>query len=63
MAEAGRNSKTVAPLLELLAQVVGAAETQAENVKPGKAKDMNGAKGGSLLGSLKGMMSRKTDRK
>jgi pilus assembly protein CpaE len=63
MAEAGRNSKTVAPLLELLAQVVGAAETQAENVKPGKAKDMNGAKGGSLLGSLKGMMSRKTDKK
>ncbi len=63
-AEAGKSSKTVAPLLELLARVAGAAEDGAEAAKSGKAKGKDAkAGGGSLLGSIKGMMSKKPGKK
>jgi pilus assembly protein CpaE len=49
LAEAGKNSKTVTPLIDLLAAIVGAADAQDEAVTaPAKA-------GGSLMGKLGGL--------
>jgi pilus assembly protein CpaE len=62
-AEAGKNSKTVAPLLELLARVAGAAENFAEDTKSAKGKSVKKPGGGSLLGNIKNMMSKKSDKK
>ena len=55
MAEAGKNSKTVAPLVQLATMLAGAADETAED---GKAKK---AKGGSLMGKfdLKSLMSKR----
>ena len=59
-AEAGKNSKTVAPLMELLARVAGAAEELAADAKApkGKGKTVKVAGGGSLIGNIKKMMSK-----
>ena len=63
-AEAGKNSKTVAPLTDLLARVAGAAEELAEDTKSGagkgggKGKTAGKSGGGSLLGNIKNMMSK-----
>lgn len=58
LAEAGKNSKTVTPLVDLLAAVVGAADAQDEGLTaPAKAA------GGSLmgkLGGLKGLMAKRS---
>jgi len=64
IAEAGRNGKTAAPLVELARVIAGAADA-IESAAPSKAKGKTkaaGAKGGSLLekfGELKGLIPRK----
>jgi pilus assembly protein CpaE len=59
MAEAGKTSKTVAPLVDLAHRIAGAADESGED---GAAKK---AKGGSLIGKfdLKALLSKKTVRK
>ena len=58
LAEAGKNSKTVTPLVELATMIVGAADAQEAN-----SADAGKAKGGSLmgkLGGLKGLMAKRS---
>ncbi|WP_375428495.1 CpaE family protein [uncultured Sphingomonas sp.] len=64
-AEAGKNSKTVAPLLELLARVGGAAEVVAGAAKGAKGKNAGAktASGGSLLGKIKGLIAKRAGKK
>jgi len=63
LAEAGKGSKTIQPLLQLAERILGAAEEQAEAaVESGKAKAKGASKGMSLLGKfgdLKAMMPKK----
>ncbi len=65
LSEAGKNSKTVAPLLDLLSRVASAVENEADEPKAGKSKvaAIKDSAGGSLLGNLKSMMSKKPDGK
>ena len=60
LAEAGRNGKTVAPLVGLATRVTGAADERAEEAAPakGKAKNKPGLNGASLIGGIKGLMSK-----
>ena len=61
LAEAGKNSKTVTPLVELAAAITGTVDAQSQDApgKPGKGKAATGSLMGKL-GGLKGLMAKRS---